>query len=128
MAAFLSAEWLAVQQHLGADLPERPGASAVLQITVAGAPDGDVVYIQHFEDGRIVAAELGSAATADVALAQTYVDAVAIAQGELDLSVGFMRGRVKMVGPTGALMAILPVTRSELYRAMVLRLAAQTAH
>ena len=36
-------------------------------------------------------------------------DATAIAAGELDLSVGFMRGQVKVAGDPGALLRVLPM-------------------
>lgn len=126
MVAFLSQDWLDLHEKLAADLPERPGATALLQIVVSGAPEGEVVYTQRVEDGRIVAAALGADGEADVVLTQTYADAVAIAKGELEVSAGFMQGRVKMAGTTGALMAILPLTQSEEYKVLLAEVAAKT--
>ena len=126
MVQFLSQDWLDLHQKLTADLPERLGATLSLQIVVSGAPDGDVVYTQRIDDGRIVAATLGADADADVVLTQTYADAVAIANGDLDVSAGFMQGRVKMTGTTGDLMAILPLTQSQGYKAALAELASQT--
>lgn len=116
MVAFLSQEWLDRQRELGAKLPERPGASLLLQIVVTGAPEGDVAYVQRFEDGRITEASLGADAAAEVVLTQKHPDALAIARGELALAAGVMQGRVKMTGTTGALMKLLPVLQSDEYR------------
>lgn len=126
MVAFLSQEWLDLHQQLSADLPVRPGASLRLQIVVSGAPDGEVIYTQRIEDGRIVAATLGADAEAEVVLTQTYADAQAIANGDLELDAGFMQGRVKMTGTTGDLMAILPLTQSPEYKALLAEVAAKT--
>jgi hypothetical protein len=40
----------------------------------------------------------------------TEADAQALHDGDLDLSVGFMRGQVKMAGDFGKLLAFLPLT------------------
>lgn len=126
MAAFLSQEWCDLQRSLGGDLPERPGASARLQVVVTGAPGGEVRYVQHIEDGRIVACAVGDDAEADVTLAQSYADAVLILQGELDASAAFMQGRVKVTGNMGRLMAVMPFLQSHEHQAMAASLAAQT--
>lgn len=125
MVALLSQEWLDQRAALAADLPVRPGSSARVQHIVTGAPEGQVAYVDVFEDGRLTST-LGPSDDVDVTFTETYADAVAIARGELDLNVGFMRGQVKFVGDVGALMRVLPVTQSEEHRAALLRLAEQT--
>ena len=57
---------------------------------------------------------------ADVTFTATPVDAQALHDGALDLSVGFMRGQVKMSGDFAALLQFLPATGG---RAPRLRLA-----
>ena len=47
---------------------------------------------------------------ADVTFTTTPADAEALHDGTLDLSVGFMRGQVKMSGDFGALLGLLPLT------------------
>jgi putative sterol carrier protein len=126
VVAFLSQEWLDRQRQLIADLPERPGATARVQVVVSGAPDGEVAYLQVFEDGRLVGCARSRDDSADVTLNQTYADAVAIATGDLDPSAAFMQGRVKVVGSMGSLMAVLPVLQSHEYEAAMAALAAQT--
>lgn len=126
MVAFLSQEWLDRQRELTAGLPERPGASARVQVVVAGGPDGEVAYLQVFDDGRLVECSLTRDDGADVTLHQTHADAVAIATGELDPSAAFMQGRVKVVGSMGSLMAVLPVLQSHEYATAMADLAAET--
>jgi predicted lipid carrier protein YhbT len=126
MPAFLSQGWVDLQAALGAELPERPGATARIAVVVTGGPDGEVGYVQNVRDGRVAAVTLGRADDVDVTLTQTHADAVAIARGELDANAAFMQGRVKVVGDMGALMAVLPLTQSAEYRSLVSDLAAQT--
>jgi len=47
---------------------------------------------------------------ADITFTATPADAQALHDGTLDLSVGFMRGQVKMAGDFGALLEFLPAT------------------
>ena len=47
---------------------------------------------------------------ADVTFTATPADAQALHDGSLELSVGFMRGQVKMAGDFGALLQFLPLT------------------
>ena len=48
---------------------------------------------------------------ADITFTATPADAQLMHDGTLDLSVGFMRGQVKMAGDFGALLRFLPLTR-----------------
>jgi hypothetical protein len=47
---------------------------------------------------------------ADVTFTATPADAQGLHDGTLDLSVGFMRGQVKMAGDFGAVLKLLPLT------------------
>lgn len=125
MVAVLSQEWLDRRREVLGALPSRPGASVRMQHVVAGAPDGQVTYVEVFEDGRLTSASVGSSDDVDITFNETYPDAVAIAKGELDLHVGFMQGRVKAAGNIGALLAVLPATQSEEHRAAVLQVAGE---
>ncbi len=109
-------------EHLGA-LPEVPGATARLLHVVAGGPDGELRYVESFVDGRLAEATLG-AGEADLELSYKHDIAVAVASGELDLVAGFMQGRVKMVGSSGTLMALLPALSSPEHAAAVSAVAA----
>ena len=46
---------------------------------------------------------------AEVTFTLTSVDADAVKRGDLDLSVAFMRGTMKMAGDSGVLFHVLPV-------------------
>jgi hypothetical protein len=64
------------------------------------------------EDGRVVRCDRTDGedvAEADVAFTFTPDDAAALRDGALSLSVGFMRGQVKMAGDYGTLLAVLPI-------------------
>jgi hypothetical protein len=130
MVALLSPAWLERRAELGADLPARPGASARVRHLVSGGPDGDVAFVEVYEDGRLTAVAPASTSAddddADVTLTMSHADAVAVATGELDLHVGYMRGRIKLLGDIGALMDVLPVTQSDELRAALRTLAAET--
>lgn len=64
------------------------------------------------DDGSVVERGDGVATTpADVTFTVTPPDAQALHDGTLDLSVGFMRGQVKMAGDFGLLLRFLPLTR-----------------
>ena len=126
MVAFLSEAWAARHQERAADLPERPGASARLQYVVSGGPAGEVRYHQTVVDGRIVELALGEHPDPEVSLTETYPDAVQIATGALDAAAAFMQGRVKVMGPMGPVMAILPLTKSDEYLEALADVAAET--
>lgn len=62
-------------------------------------------------DAEVVERGAGAPAEpADVTFTATPVDAAALHDGTLDLSVGFMRGQVKMSGDFGVLLRLLPMT------------------
>jgi putative sterol carrier protein len=56
---------------------------------------------------------------ADVTFTATPADAQGLHDGTLDLSVGFMRGQVKMAGDFGALLQLLPLTSGPAARLQV---------
>jgi hypothetical protein len=118
---------VALHQQLGASLPERPGASARIQHVVTGAPEGEVAYTIQIVDGRVAGTSVGRDDDgADCTFLEPYAEAEQMARGELDLHVGFMRGRLKMSGSSGALLDVLPCTQSDEYRDLVSQVAAST--
>jgi hypothetical protein len=65
----------------------------------------------HLDGTRIVGTDTGAAPRpADIVFTVTPADATALHDGSLDLSVGFMRGQIKMAGDFGALLQLLPLT------------------
>lgn len=128
MAAYLSQEWLDRLVTEGSRLPPRPGATARVQYVVSGAPAGEIRYHQAILDGRLTEAGLGADPAAEVTLTQSYADARQIAEGTLDANVAFMRGRVKVVGDMGKVMALMPLTDSREYRAALAAVHRQTRY
>jgi hypothetical protein len=80
-------------------------------------------------DGRLEAAAAGAApdGDADLYVTQQWDDALATLRGDTTLDVGFMRGSTKVVGSTGLLMDLLPVLRSDEWRAALVDVASRTA-
>ena len=128
--SFLGTEWLALACELFGDMPSRPGATARIQRVVTGAPDGDIVFTLTFEDGRLLDAALAAGSepdpAAELTITTTYADTMLLSSGALDLTVAFMQGRAKVAGSMGALLAILPVTRSREFRAARVELHERT--
>ena len=116
MAKFLSQEWHEETKRLAEGQPERPGATARMQYVVTGGPDGDVRYYWVLENGQLLESTLGDLEDAEITLTQSYEDAVAIQQGELDANAAFMQGRVKVTGNMAKLMTLLPITNSPEYK------------
>jgi hypothetical protein len=64
----------------------------------------------HVEGGRIVDTEPAGAGAADITFTFTEPLAETFNARDLDLSVGFMRGQIKMAGDFGELLHLLPLT------------------
>src|SRR5688500_7437503 len=126
-APYLSQAWLDLHLAHAEGLPERPGATARLQHVVTGTPDGEVRYVQNVVDGRLRELTLGDDPDADLTLIQTYADARLVAEGTVDAHVAFMQGRLKVVGSTRTVMALMPLLDSDEYRATVAEVARATA-
>ena len=80
-------------------------------VVAAGKSEKARSWARVEPDGAVP--EQGSGAPADrpdVTFTATPADAQALHDGTLELSVGFMRGQVKMAGDFGALLQFLPLT------------------
>ncbi|HEY8546004.1 MAG TPA: SCP2 sterol-binding domain-containing protein, partial [Acidimicrobiales bacterium] len=96
MVALLSEDWCAALVAATAGLEPVPGATAVVQHVVNGAPEGTLLFHLRYEDGRVAAAGVGKAPGApDLTFTTTYGDAQRVASGELDLSAAYMQGTLK---------------------------------
>ena len=126
MVQHLSEAWVALHATAALDLPERPGATARLQLVVTGKGYGEVAWTLAFVDGRLVEASAGRDERADCTFLITPADAVPLATGELDLHVGYMQGRIKLEGDVGRFLAVLPCTQSAELRAVLAEVAAAT--
>jgi hypothetical protein len=122
----LTEQWVALHATAAGDLPERPGATARLQLVVAAKGQPEVAWSLVFVDGRLVETAFGRDDRADCTFLVTPADAALLATGELDLHVGFMQGRIKMEGDMGRLLAVLPCTQSPELREALAEVAAAT--
>lgn len=111
MAKFLSAEWLDQERKLAGSQPEHAGVTAKMQYVVTRKREGDIKYYRVLENGKLSDAGLGELSDPDLTLTLSYADSVAVQKGELDPSVAFMQGRMKVAGDTGTLIEILSITR-----------------
>jgi putative sterol carrier protein len=128
MPVWLTQPWLDEQKRLAASQPERPGASARMQYVIKGGPDGDVSYYWVLDDGKLLESSLGTIDDAELTLTMTWDDAKRIQQGELDEQAAYMQGKVKVDGNMAKLMALLPITSSQEYRALQEELRGSTEY
>jgi hypothetical protein len=83
----------------------------IVEVVVAAGKKEQARAWSEVNNDALVAHGDGAAATpADVTFTATPADAQALHDGSLDLSVGFMRGQVKMTGDFGLLLLLLPLT------------------
>lgn len=111
--------WLAGLREALSTLPAAPGATARVEYVVAGAPHGTHTFHLVIEDGRVVEGGPGPDPTADFSMQFAAADYLDSLRGSFDPSVGFMQGRVKVVGNVGRLLSVLPITTSEPWLAAV---------
>ena len=94
---------------------------AVVTLVVTGGPEGRKAERSArvvVRDGRVAEVAPGASAEgeADLVITQPWDDAHAAIDGTVPLDEAFMRGTSKVVGPTGLLMDLLPVVRSDGWR------------
>jgi hypothetical protein len=83
----------------------------IVEFVVAAGKKEQARGWAQVDNGAVVAKGDGTpAAPADITFTATPADAQLLHDGTLDLSVGFMRGQVKMAGDFGALLQFLPLT------------------
>ena len=88
-----------------------PDGGVVVEFVVAAGKKEQARGWVRVADAEVLERGDGAPAEpADVTFTATPVDAASLHDGSLDLSVGFMRGQVKMSGDFGALLRFLPMT------------------
>lgn len=125
-ARFGSAGWVALVAEAFRGLPERPGATAVVDHTASGGPTGELGWWTAFVDGRLVAAGAGHHHAPTVSMASPYALAADLATGREDPSVAFMQGRTKVAGDQGALLRVLATMATPAYHRAAVGLARLT--
>jgi hypothetical protein len=89
-------------------VPER--AVVVEFVVAAGKKEQGRSWVRVADAAIVDRGQGPPAEPADITFTATPADAQALHDGALDLSVGFMRGQVKMAGDFGALLHFLPAT------------------
>lgn len=79
-------------------------------VVAAGKKEQARGWVRVGDDTVLERGDGAPSARADITFTATPDDAQAMHEGVLDLSVGFMRGQVKMAGDFGALLQFLPKT------------------
>lgn len=138
MAELLSQAWLDEVRRLASGGP-RPDVSARVRWVVRGGPGeapsrgrgaraagAETRFYMILDHGRPVEMMLGDIDDADVTFTIPYDDAVAVVRGELDLSVAFMQGRMKVEGDMGVLLTLLPAAETAEGSALLARIAGAT--
>jgi hypothetical protein len=88
-----------------------PGAPVVVEFVVAAGKKEQARGWARVAGSAVVDRGDGAASDpADLTFTATPADAAALHDGSLDLTVGFMRGQVKMSGDFGTLLRFLPLT------------------
>ena len=119
---YLSDEWFAEYQRLGAEMPTEPDANMTMQYVVTGGPDGDVKYYMSLEEGRITTVTRGAAPSPDITLSMKHENAVKIQRGDLTPTTAVMTGKVKSRGNMKLLMKMMPLLNSPGYQQVDLSL------
>ena len=88
-----------------------PDAPVVVEFVVAAGKKEQARGWARLAGATVVERGEGAPpAPPDLSFTATPADAQLLHEGALDLSVGFMRGQVKMAGDFGALLRFLPLT------------------
>jgi putative sterol carrier protein len=98
---YLSPDWIDAYNAAMADddavRKALKGKSAVIQMLVTDAPDGEVHYSLRIGDGT-ASVSLGDASDAEVTIRQSYETSAQVNRGELDGAKAFTQGKVKITG------------------------------
>ena len=107
MAQFLSEDHFEAARAALAEDEGFQGAIANVdfsaQFDVSGGPDGDIVYYLKVSGGD-TETELGPLEGADVTVSSDYETSQAISQGDLNVQMAFMTGKIKVGGNVAKIM------------------------
>ena len=101
MTKFLTEEHMvSATEALNADTSFKEAMASIdlgLQFNVADGPDGDTNYFLRIADDS-ASLELGELDDFDASVASDYESASAISQGDLNIQMAFMTGKIKVGG------------------------------
>jgi len=120
-------EWVVAVQAETAGLEGPAGLAGTVQVDATGGPDGDVSVHATFDGGCLTVVGVGPTPGPDATLTLTAPDAADVLTGELDPSVAFMQGRMKVAGEMGVVLDLLSMASTDGARACRDRVAARAA-
>ena len=126
MTKWLSPDWFDETRALVGGQQLLPGLSTRIEAELTGGPDGDVKCYWTVEEGRLEAGAVGTIERPDITLTMSWMDAASLCRGELDPSVAFMQGRLKVAGSMGVMIAILTAMTTPEYRGLRQKIAQTT--
>jgi hypothetical protein len=116
VAEWLSEDWLKEVAALAGARPPVPGANGTVSLAIAIGRRDEVAYHWRYRDGVPGEGGVGPAAEADLTLTIDRADAQAVAAGEVEPSVAYMRGRLKASGDGALLLGLLASTATDSYQ------------
>lgn len=124
MTRLFDADWLDRRRRSTDALSPLPGCDAVYDVVVE---DEGVTMRTELRDGRIADNVVDPpSGDADFTMRMSRELFESVIRGELDPSVGFMRGEIKVVGDLGRMLSVLPATTRDGWREATAALAADT--
>jgi SCP-2 sterol transfer family len=127
VSAWLSAEWFEEALPLWSEVPAVSELSARVQCEISGGPEGSAVGHWVLDGGRVADSGPGGVERPDVTLTIAWDDALALHRGEVDPSVAFMRGRLKVAGSMAVMLPLLAASATDSYREVRRQVAALTS-
>lgn len=118
MSKWLSPAWFGEAQALVADQPLLPGLSARIVAEITDGPEGNVWCHWDVIEGRLAASAEGTVEGPDINLTLSRKDAASLCRGDLDPSVAFMQGRLKVAGSMGVMISLLTAMNTPEYRGL----------
>ncbi len=118
MTKWLSPEWFEETRAMVAAQPLFPGLSARIVAEITDGPEGTVSCYWDVDDGRLEASAEGTVEGPDVTLTLSRKDAASLSRGDLDPSVAFMQGRLKVAGSMGVMISLLTAMNTPEYRSL----------
>jgi len=87
--------------------------TGTVQVDVTGGSDASLSLHAVFHGGRLAGAGAGAAEGPDATLSLSASDAGAVLVGDLDPSVAFMQGRMKVAGDMGLVLDLLALAATD---------------
>lgn len=117
-------QWADVVRAEYAGLVGGPALAGTLQVDVGGEADDGVSAHAVFDGGSLADARPGPADGPDATITLTAEDARSVLSGDLDPSVAFMQGRMKVAGAMSLVLDVLALSATSAARSARIRIVA----